>query len=177
VNAPNVAAGCLGRLHPQAREGLKLFNRRAYFEAHEALEHAWIAESSNLRDLYRGLLQAAVVYYHVERGNYAGAIKVFDRCLKWLRPWVPVCRGVHVDSVLEDLQVLIHEVRRLGPGRIVEIDSQYFKPVHWSEPDPSSGEGFLCDRCGQVMVTSNCRLTCPNCGNRFDCSDLSLYFG
>jgi len=35
---------------------------------------------------------------------------------------------------------------------------------------------FLCDRCGAEMYESNCKIICPNCGNRFDCSDLNLYF-
>ncbi len=35
---------------------------------------------------------------------------------------------------------------------------------------------FICDRCGFEMYESNCKIICPNCGNRFDCSDLNLYF-
>ncbi len=35
---------------------------------------------------------------------------------------------------------------------------------------------FRCDRCGSQMVERNCKVICPNCGNRFDCSDLNLYF-
>ncbi len=35
---------------------------------------------------------------------------------------------------------------------------------------------FICDRCGTEMIERNCKVVCPNCGNRFDCSDLTLYF-
>ncbi len=35
---------------------------------------------------------------------------------------------------------------------------------------------FICDRCGAEMINRNCKVICPNCGNRFDCSDLNLYF-
>jgi len=35
---------------------------------------------------------------------------------------------------------------------------------------------YVCDRCGFEMYESNCKIICPNCGNRFDCSDLNLYF-
>jgi rubrerythrin len=35
---------------------------------------------------------------------------------------------------------------------------------------------FICDRCGFEMFESNCKIICPNCGNRFDCSDLNIYF-
>jgi Zn finger protein HypA/HybF involved in hydrogenase expression len=33
-----------------------------------------------------------------------------------------------------------------------------------------------CDRCGEEMYEHNCKLICPNCGNRFDCSDLNIHF-
>ncbi len=39
-------------------------------------------------------------------------------------------------------------------------------------PEPE----LRCDRCGAQMVKSNCKVICPNCGSRLDCSDLSLYF-
>jgi hypothetical protein len=29
---------------------------------------------------------------------------------------------------------------------------------------------------GATMIERGCKITCPNCGNRFDCSDLNLYF-
>ena len=35
---------------------------------------------------------------------------------------------------------------------------------------------YLCDRCGFNMIEKNCKVQCPNCGNRFDCSDLNIYF-
>ncbi|MCS6995031.1 MAG: hypothetical protein N2117_03830 [Anaerolineales bacterium] len=35
---------------------------------------------------------------------------------------------------------------------------------------------YRCDRCGVEMVERQCKVTCPNCGNRFDCSDLNIYF-
>jgi len=35
---------------------------------------------------------------------------------------------------------------------------------------------YRCDRCGTEMVERQCKVTCPNCGNRFDCSDLNIYF-
>ena len=35
---------------------------------------------------------------------------------------------------------------------------------------------YICDRCGTQMKEKLCKITCPNCGNRFDCSDLNIYF-
>jgi hypothetical protein len=43
-----------------------------------------------------------------------------------------------------------------------------------SEAEPK--RVYICDRCGCEMHEKNCKVVCSNCGNRFDCSDLNLYF-
>ena len=35
---------------------------------------------------------------------------------------------------------------------------------------------YLCDRCGFEMVEASCKVVCLNCGGRYDCSDLNIYF-
>lgn len=163
---------CTGTLHPQAREGLRLFNAGEYFESHEALEHAWNAEEGDAKNLYRGILQVAVTYLHVTRGNYNGAIKVHARSRKWLEGLPAVCKGVLVGELLKDAEKVIEEIQSLGPERIGEFNPDLLKPVKWREEK----HVYLCDRCGSEMYEKNCKVTCPNCGNRFDCSDLNIYF-
>ena len=67
---------CNAPIHQQAAKGIRLFNEGKYFEAHEALEIAWLDEQGKVRELYRGILQIAVVYLHATRLNYNGVIKV-----------------------------------------------------------------------------------------------------
>lgn len=120
---------CSSPLHPNALLGLEHFNRGEYFEAHEELETAWRAEEGEIRDLYKGILQAGVTYLHIQRANYDGAIKVYKRSQKWLLKWPAVCRGVDVERLRQDLNVAIAEVRRLGPERLTEFDLALLKPV------------------------------------------------
>ena len=167
---------CNAPLHPQAAEGLRLFNAGEYFEAHEALEIAWNEEKSQVRELYRGILQIAVVYLHITRRNYNGAIKVYGRSLRWMRDWPEICRGVEVGRLRKDAEVAINEVRRLGLEKISEFDDSLLKPVQWHENQAQKKHVYICDRCGHQMYEKNCKVTCPNCGNRFDCSDLNIYF-
>ena len=54
------SSDCDGVLHEKAIEGLKLFNERKFFEAHEELETAWRNETGEIRNLYKGILQVAV---------------------------------------------------------------------------------------------------------------------
>jgi hypothetical protein len=163
---------CYGTLHARAKDGLRLFNEGEYFEAHEALEDAWNAEEGTTKDLYRGILQVAVAYLHITRGNYDGAVKVFERSRKWLGGIPDVCKGVHVRELMDDSEIAFKELQRLGKDRIAEFDLKSLKPVRWDE----DRRIYICDRCGSEMHEKNCKVTCPNCGNRFDCSDLNIYF-
>ena len=162
---------CNGALHPKAIEGLRLVNVGEFFEAHEELELAWREETGEIRELYRGILQVAVTYLHITRGNYNGAVKVYGRSLKWLQGWSDICRGINVRKLRDDAQQVMKEVERLGEDRMNEFDVSLFEPIQWNER-----RLWLCDRCSSEMHEKNCKVTCPNCGNRFDCSDLNLYF-
>ena len=122
---------CHAPLHPQAAQGLRLFNAGEYFEAHEALEDAWNAEQGKIRDLYRGILQTAVVYLHITRRNYQGAVKVYLRSQKWMKDWPEVCRGIAVGQLRRDAEAVMSEVRRLGMERISEFDHSLLKPIQW----------------------------------------------
>ena len=166
---------CSAPLHPRAIDGLRLFNMGEYFEAHEALEDAWNAEPGKVRELYRGILQIAVVYLHITRRNYNGAVKVYLRSQRWVKDWPDICRGIHVEELRRNAEAAITEVRRLGIERIAEFDNSLLKPVVWDEKQVEKKK-YICDRCGHEMYEKNCKVTCPNCGNRFDCSDLNIYF-
>lgn len=167
---------CKAPMHPQAKEGLRLFNEGKYFEAHEALEIAWLEEQGKVRELYRGILQIAVVYLHATRRNYNGVIKVYGRSQKWLKDWPEFCRGINVGQLQKDAEAVLKEIEKLGPERIIHFDNSLLKPVQWNEKQTGKNHVYFCDRCGHEMHEKNCKVTCPNCGNRFDCSDLNIYF-
>jgi predicted metal-dependent hydrolase len=126
---------CQGTLHPKAIEGILLFNSRRYFEAHEPLEAAWRDEIGPVRDLYQGILQAGVVYLHITRHNYLGAIKVHQRCQKLLRRWPEICRGVAIGQLKKDLEAAIQALQELGPLQIAEFNWDLIKPVHYSKSE------------------------------------------
>jgi len=128
---------CNGKLHPMAVLGLSLFNQRQYWKAHEALEEAWKLETGPVRHLYRGILQVGVAYYHLQQGNYAGAMKLHARCQRWLDLFSDegcglVCRGILVAQVRADLETAISEARRLGPERLQELDPALFRPIRFT---------------------------------------------
>lgn len=113
---------CHSPLPDLARLGIERFNNGEYWLAHEALEDAWNAAPAPIKELYRGILQAAVVYYHVRQQNYRGALKVYQRSQKWLDPLPEICQGVDMARLRSDLDAAIEEVRRLGAERLGEFD-------------------------------------------------------
>ena len=122
---------CHDTLPPHAQEGIRLFNAGEYFETHEELELAWRAESGPIRRLYQGILEAAVTYLHMRRGNYSGAIKVYERSMKWLKLWPDECCGVNVTKLRADLSHAVEVWTRLGPEHVREMDWSLLKPVEW----------------------------------------------
>ncbi|PWH12483.1 MAG: DUF309 domain-containing protein [Anaerolineae bacterium] len=122
---------CSAPLPATVRHGLELFNLGEYFEAHEVLEEAWRAERDEIRALYQGILQAAVMYLHITRNNYEGAVKMYQRCMKLLAPWPEICQGVQVGELRRNLTSVLETITRLGPERLQHFDRKLLKPVRY----------------------------------------------
>jgi hypothetical protein len=122
---------CEQPLSVLAIKGLELFNQAEYFEAHEVLEEAWNEDATPGRELYRAILQVAVAYLQIERGNYNGAMKMFLRVRQWIRPLPDVCRGVDVGRLREDAYQVHQMLSGLGKERIAEFDVTQFHPIHY----------------------------------------------
>ncbi|HXA27411.1 MAG TPA: DUF309 domain-containing protein [Candidatus Angelobacter sp.] len=87
---------------PLLLEGIRLFNAAQWFEAHEVLEEAWIAERGPLRLLYQGILQVGVGLHHARNGNRRGALSLLDRGMHRLAPFEPERLGVDVARLVRD---------------------------------------------------------------------------
>ena len=118
----------------------------------------------------------AVFYLHITRKNFNGALKLYGRSIKWLKDWPKIYRGVDVGRLMRNVQNVYDEAQKLGMENIDKFNRSLLKPVGWDEDMPGNRHVYICDHCGHRMVEKNCKVTCPNCGNRFDCSDLIIHF-
>lgn len=92
--------------------GRGLFDRGAFFEAHEVWEAAWLTESGPVRVLLQGLIQIAAALYKASRAEHpGGCVRLFDAGLAKLAsagdavPGFPPARFVRdVRSVRERAQ-------------------------------------------------------------------------
>ena len=129
-----ISEACGSRLSSLGIKGIKLFNQREYFEAHEVLEDAWNLDDSAAKELYRAILQVAVAYLQIQRGNYRGAIKMFLRVRQWIEPLPGECRGVNIDQLRMDMLRVEKELLAQGSERLGNFDRNLFKPIQFVKP-------------------------------------------
>ena len=137
VDETALEMSCGRPLSDSALEGLALLNSGRYFEAHESMERAWMDEAGVEGFLYRALLQVAVTYLHIERGNYRGAAKMLLRIHNWLDPLPANCRGIAVDALKRNVQALRRSLDDLGPEGMSSLDRTLLAPI----PVESSDHG------------------------------------
>jgi hypothetical protein len=107
-------------LDPRVIKGIQLFNQKKFFAAHEELELAWRDEKEEIRDLYRGILQIGVAYYHIQHRNFSGAQKMFVRAEKWLGPYSGYFMNINIGKLKNDATKIS---RLLRNGELDDINT------------------------------------------------------
>jgi predicted metal-dependent hydrolase len=85
--------------------GVRRFNERRFFEAHEVWEDLWKAAAGDSRTLYQGLIQAAAALHHATRGNHAGARSLWNKAKVKLELSPAEYEGVAIGQLLADLKL------------------------------------------------------------------------
>jgi hypothetical protein len=116
-------------LPPLAHQAIAQFNQHEFWEQHETFEALWRSEPGPVRQMYQGILQVGVAYLQIQRQNYVGARKLFQRAWQYLNVLPDVCQGVDIAQLKQDAQAAQAELERLGPQRIAEFPTVLFKPV------------------------------------------------
>lgn len=116
-------------IHPRAYQGILLFNQQRFFQAHEELEFAWREEKEPIRELYRGILQVGVAYYHLQNDNIRGSIIMLERAQKWLQPFPDVCLGIEVRKLKDDAEKIYKLLLNIQQGEIKQINPLVFQPI------------------------------------------------
>ena len=87
----------------QYRQGVELFNRAAFFDAHEALEDVWRAAPPADKKFLQGLIQVAVALYHHGNGNSVGARSVLRRAFRNLSRYPENFGGIDSELLLSSI--------------------------------------------------------------------------
>jgi predicted metal-dependent hydrolase len=101
------------------RLGIRLFEQRRYFPAHEAWETAWKqARGTDDAEFFKGLSQLGAGYVHLLRGNRHGAMTLMRRAASRISRYPEGHRGIASGALaaraLADADAV--EQGRLQPG-------------------------------------------------------------
>ena len=92
-----------------------LFNHHLFFEVHEVLEPQWMKERGEIKSFLQGLIQIAVAFYHLGRGNLAGARSLLHEGLIKISPHSPAWLGVELQDFIARLEKCQQVIAGLSP--------------------------------------------------------------
>lgn len=85
-------------------DGIRLFNLQKYFEAHEALEAAWLRVEGEEKIFLHGLIQIAAAFHHYARGNPTGFRSLLEKGWKKLENFGATKEGIDLAGLRKQLQ-------------------------------------------------------------------------
>jgi hypothetical protein len=83
--------------------GIRLFNAREFYDAHEIWEDVWRESNGIEKRFLQGLIQAAVALHHHSTGNVVGACSLMERAHRNLAGCPEEFSGIRVGALLESL--------------------------------------------------------------------------
>jgi predicted metal-dependent hydrolase len=84
--------------------GIRLFNAREFYDAHEVWEDVWRESQGPEKRFLQGLIQVAVAFHHHSTGNVAGACSLLERGSKNLAACPPEFGGIRANALLKSLR-------------------------------------------------------------------------
>jgi predicted metal-dependent hydrolase len=101
--------------HSFYRAFFRCWNEQRYYEAHDVLEQLWLKTASGDADFFKGLIQAAGAFIHLQKNfehpshpkhgrRLQPAVRLFQLAEKNLAPYTPVHHAFNVDKFLKLLR-------------------------------------------------------------------------
>ncbi len=106
---------------PQVLRYVARFDRREYWLAHEELEELWQIDR---RDFFKGLIQVAAAFLHVERQNWRGARRLMKTSLQYLEAAPASYEGFDVAAVRGHVSEALRCVEDLVTGARARFDDE-----------------------------------------------------
>ncbi len=101
--------------HPYYRAYFQCWNEQRYYEAHDVLEQVWLNKDSDDDNFFKGLIQAAGAFVHLQKNfehpthakhgkRLKPAVRLFQLSEKNLAPYAPTRHGLNVAALLDLLR-------------------------------------------------------------------------
>lgn len=85
-------------------EGIRLFNTRKFFEAHEALEAVWLKAKGHRKILVHGLIQVAAAFHHYTHRNPVGFCSLLEKGCAKLERFGAEAEGLDLAGLMLELR-------------------------------------------------------------------------
>ena len=94
---------------------LDLFNKKKWYEAHDAFEEIWNGLYGDERQIIQGILQVSVSQFHLSKGNLNGAMILLGEGLGRIKNRVSVDLGLDLLSFCNSLEILLDKLHAKVP--------------------------------------------------------------
>ncbi len=95
------------------------FNAGLFFEAHEHLEHFWMAQpKGHTKRFLQGLIQISVGFHHAHSGNYDGAVNQLAKGLEKTVGMTGEVLGLDCDAFLPKVEAIREAIVKRGRARM-----------------------------------------------------------
>jgi len=110
--------------HPFYRAFFQCWNEQRYYEAHDVLEQLWLRTNSADADFFKGLIQAAGAFVHLQKRfehplhakhskRLAPAVRLFQLAQKNLSRFAPRHHGLDVGALCQLLRAYANQIVRV----------------------------------------------------------------
>jgi predicted metal-dependent hydrolase len=101
--------------HPFYRAYFRCWNDQRYYEAHDVLEHLWLNRDTSDDNFFKGLIQAAGAFVHLQKHfehpthakhgrRLRPAVRLFELAERNLGPFAPSHHGLDIAALLDLLR-------------------------------------------------------------------------
>lgn len=94
--------------------GLRQFNARGFWHAHESWEAIWLQAPQPERTFLQGIIQISAAFYHHQRGNLAGTCSLLTRGLQKVEGFPASHRGLQLEALRRAVRDWLAELRAGG---------------------------------------------------------------
>jgi len=104
--------------------GLRHFNAREFFEAHEVWEEVWLVEDEPEKTFLQGIIQIAAAFHHYRRGNIDGAETLLAAGIVKITRFPVGHRGLAIHDLREEAKFwarALGELQHPGDERLPAI--------------------------------------------------------
>ena len=94
-------------------DGLRAYEEKDFFEAHEFWEELWSDYYLADRTLIQGLIQLAVSFVHLGNGNLNGAKSLLKKSADKFSSYSGIHRGINIDDLKQQIVEIKNEFEKL----------------------------------------------------------------